>query len=56
MCSSKLLKGFHEYASLPLPGTAQREGSEFWDANEQFDWMLFISISTHFELCTGFVL
>ena len=37
----KLLKGFLECTSLPLPGTAQREGSGPRDANEQFDWTLF---------------
>ena len=35
----KLREGFRESASLPLPGIAQREGSGFRDANEQFDWI-----------------
>ena len=34
MRPSKLLGGFRECASLPLPGTAQRAGSGFRDANK----------------------
>ena len=40
----KLLEGSGESASLPVPDTSQcslMEGSGFWNAMEQFDWMPF---------------
>ena len=37
VCPSKLQEGFSECASLPMPGTSQREGSGFRDAIEEFD-------------------
>ena len=37
----KLLERFNEAASLPLPGTRQREGGRFRVSNEQFDGMPF---------------
>jgi len=35
------LEGFRECTSLSLPGTQQREGGTFRDANEQIEEMLF---------------
>ena len=32
-----LFKGLREWASLSLPGTGQREGGTFRDANEQIE-------------------
>ena len=39
---TNLPEGFCESASLPLPDTAQTEGSGVRDANEQFDRMPFL--------------
>ena len=44
-CPSKLLGGLRECPSLPLPDTAQRQGSRFRNVNKQLDWMLFIVTS-----------
>ena len=48
VCPAKLLKGFHESASLALPSTAQTEGSRLRDAIKQFH-------CTHFYIVTFFL-
>ena len=35
--SFNLIEGFREYASLSLPGTEQREGGAFRNANEKIE-------------------
>ena len=47
----KLLERFSEAASLPLPGTRQREGGGFRVANEQFDRMPFMYIFWQNHAC-----
>ena len=45
MCFFNLLEGFHDCASLSLPGTGQRKGGIFRAANEQIEKMHFSPFS-----------